>query len=93
MLFLSVALDRTIGLVSYISESIPYPLRKRQEHLKHLHASPCSCLFLIDEVKTMNGNDTSLSTIKELFYRQIKELTLRTCKADTFDIQFSDRWL
>jgi len=49
--------------------------------------------FLLFEVIKMNGNDTRLETIKELFYQQIKDLTLRTCKADTFDFQFSDRWL
>jgi len=61
---------------------------------KHLHASPCFLPFLtLDEVSKMNGNDIRPETIKELFYRQTRELTLRTCKASTFDIQFSDRWL
>jgi len=36
--------------------------------------------------------DLSKNTIKELFYRQIKDLTLAT-KVKSFDIQFSDRWL
>lgn len=40
----------------------------------------------------MNGNDTSLETIKRLFYEQIKALTLKV-KADSFDLQFSDEWL
>jgi len=37
-------------------------------------------------------NDLSTETIKDLFYKQIKRLTLRT-NADLFDMQFSDRWL
>jgi len=35
--------------------------------------------------------DISVNTIKDLFYRQIKDLTSRT--TDSFDLQFSDRWL
>jgi len=35
--------------------------------------------------------DLSNETIKELFYRQIKELTLR--KHQSFDLQFSGRLL
>lgn len=35
--------------------------------------------------------DTSVKTIKDLFYKQIRDLTMRT--ADSFDYQFSDRWL
>ena len=34
----------------------------------------------------MDGNDTSLETIKELFYKQIRDLSV---KADSFDMQFS----
>ena len=41
------------------------------------------------EVKTKM--DLSNETIKELFYRQIRELTLR--KTDTFDLQFSGKLL
>ncbi len=37
--------------------------------------------------------DTSHAKIKDLFYSQIRSLTLRTCKADSFDYQFSDRWM
>jgi len=40
----------------------------------------------------MDGNDTSLETIKRLFYDQIKNLTLKV-KTDSFDLQFSDGWL
>ena len=36
--------------------------------------------------------DLSNETIKELFYKQIKDITLRT-KAESFDYQFSGRWL
>ena len=36
--------------------------------------------------------DTSTETIKELFYRQIKDLTLKG-KVGTFDYQFSERWI
>ena len=39
----------------------------------------------------MNPNDTTHKTIKGLFYKQVRDLTLR--KTDTFDFQFSDRWL
>lgn len=35
--------------------------------------------------------DLSNETIKELFYKQIRNLTLRTI--DSFDFQFSDKWL
>ena len=35
--------------------------------------------------------DLSNETIKNLFYKQIRELTLR--KADTFDLQFSGKLL
>jgi len=37
--------------------------------------------------------DLSHETIKKLFYKQTRNLTLRTCKVDLFDMQFSDRWL
>ena len=36
--------------------------------------------------------DLSNKTIKELFYKQIRNLTLKT-KIESFDFQFSDRWL
>ena len=36
-------------------------------------------------------NGAFSSKIKELFYQQTKALSMRT-KADTFDMQFSDRW-
>ena len=36
--------------------------------------------------------DLSKNTIKELFYRQIKDLTLSS-KLNSFDFQFSDGWL
>lgn len=39
----------------------------------------------------MNKNDISQETIKELFYKQIRELTLKTNKS--FDYQFSGGWL
>ncbi len=56
-----------------------------------------SCLIFFKEVirvnvNEMNGNDTSLETIKKLFYEQIKVMTLKV-KADSFDLQFSDGWL
>ncbi len=37
--------------------------------------------------------DISHKTIKQLFYNQIKDLTLGNRKMDSFDVQFSDRWL
>lgn len=37
--------------------------------------------------------DLSHKTIKELFYKQIKDVTMRNCSIDSFDFQFSDRWL
>jgi len=36
--------------------------------------------------------DLSKETIKEIFYKQIRELTLRT-RAESFDYQFSGKWL
>jgi hypothetical protein len=41
----------------------------------------------------MKGNDTSLETIKNLFYAQVKDLTMRTRKMDSFDVQFSGSWV
>ena len=43
---------------------------------------------LVFEVMKM---DSSTETIKDLFYKQIKELTLRT--QDSFDLQFSGKLL
>lgn len=38
--------------------------------------------------------DTSVETIKGLFFEQVRDLTAKTNKrVDTFDFQFSDRWL
>lgn len=39
----------------------------------------------------MESIDLSTGTIKELFNRQVREMTRRTI--DSFDYQFSDRWL
>jgi hypothetical protein len=36
--------------------------------------------------------DISSKTIKELFFKQIRDLTLKS-KIESFDFQFSDRWL
>lgn len=45
-----------------------------------------------------NPNDISNKTISELFYKQIKQLTMKTNlslrdKMKTMDIQFSDHWI
>ncbi len=39
--------------------------------------------------------DMSTATIKRLFEEQIRDLTERTviCREDSFDLQFSGRWL
>ena len=39
-------------------------------------------------------SDLSQSTIQQLFYRQIRDLTSRSLneKMNTFDVQFSDTW-
>lgn len=37
--------------------------------------------------------DLSQKTIKRLFEEQIRTLTERTLKEDTFDVQFSGGWL
>jgi len=37
--------------------------------------------------------DLSTRKIKELFNEQIKQLTRRTLASDSFDYQFSDRWV
>lgn len=34
--------------------------------------------------------DLSQNTIRELFYKQVRNLTLKSI--DSFDLQFSDRW-
>ena len=36
--------------------------------------------------------DLSTSKIKELFNKQVREMTKRTLAAESFDYQFSDRW-
>lgn len=36
--------------------------------------------------------DLSNKTIQEIFYKKIRELTQKAC-ADSFDLQFSERWL
>ncbi len=36
--------------------------------------------------------EMSNKAIKELFYKQIRDLTMKT-KMESFDVQFSDRWL
>ncbi|MFC1705114.1 hypothetical protein ACFLZ6_02190 [Nanoarchaeota archaeon] len=38
----------------------------------------------------MDGNDISQETIKQLFYQQIRNLSVSNSKS--FDMQFSDRW-
>ncbi len=37
--------------------------------------------------------DLSPSTIQDLFVEQMMKLTKKTCAMNTFDYQFSDRWL
>ena len=37
--------------------------------------------------------DLTNSKIKELFNKQIKELTKKTLAAESLDFQFSDRWI
>jgi hypothetical protein len=41
--------------------------------------------------KVIHMVDLSNETIKQLFYKQVNELTRRT--VDSFEIQFSDRWI
>jgi len=36
--------------------------------------------------------EMSNEAIRELFYKQIRDMTLKT-KMESFDMQFSDRWL
>ena len=38
----------------------------------------------------MDGNDTSLETIKQLFYQQIRNLSVGSARS--FDMQFTDQW-
>ena len=40
-----------------------------------------------------NPSDVSHDTIKSLFYKQVKRITMRSCGLESFDIQFSDQWL
>ncbi len=37
--------------------------------------------------------DTSQQTIKQLFYRQIRDLTIKSIKNESLDLQFSDKWI
>ncbi len=37
--------------------------------------------------------DLTTSTIKDLFNRQVRELTRKTIADESFDYQFSDRWM
>jgi hypothetical protein len=37
--------------------------------------------------------DLSTKTIKEIFNKQVRELTKRTLSTESFDYQFSDRWI
>lgn len=37
--------------------------------------------------------DTSQTTIQQLFYKQIENLTKKTIKNESLDLQFSDRWI
>ncbi len=39
-----------------------------------------------------NPSDVSHDTIKDLFYQQIKRITMRSWGNESFDIQFSDQW-
>ena len=44
-----------------------------------------------NEVITMV--DLTTSTIKKIFNKQIRELTKKTLANESFDMQFSDRWV
>ena len=37
--------------------------------------------------------DLSTKTIKELFNKQVREMTKKTLSNQSFDYQFSDRWI
>lgn len=45
----------------------------------------------------MNNVDVGLSTIRELFHKQMMEMTKKSTKLEakvaSFDLQFSDRWI
>ncbi len=41
----------------------------------------------------MSSVDLSTGTIQELFMKQITDLTKKTANVNSFDVQFSDRWL
>ena len=47
------------------------------------------------QMKRFAPNDMRTSTIQELFFQHMKKLTLRAngIEVDSFDQQFSDRWL
>jgi hypothetical protein len=53
---------------------------------------------MITEQPDPDPSDLRHSTIQQLFYRQIKSLTLKSRRPDinermnTFDVQFSDAW-
>tara|TARA_Y100000034_G_C6702871_1_gene310079 strand:+ start:538 stop:666 length:129 start_codon:yes stop_codon:yes gene_type:complete len=41
----------------------------------------------------MGSVDLSTGTIQDLFMKQITDLTKKTAAMESFDVQFSDRWL
>ncbi len=45
----------------------------------------------------MNELDLSIKTIRELFHKQMMEMTKKSTKLEakvaSFDLQFSDRWI
>lgn len=47
-----------------------------------------SSAYFLKEVRNM-PNDLSVDTIQELFFQQIKKLTLQSLE-DSFDLQYSD---
>ena len=45
-------------------------------------------------MKDFNPSDISHPTIKKLFEQQMKKITMKSCGiAESFDYQFSDRWI
>jgi len=37
--------------------------------------------------------DVTQQTIKDLFYKQVREMTKKSAKQHSFDLQFSDQWI
>ena len=57
---------------------------------------PCPIIFKQStkkEKKVIIMVDLSTKTIKEIFNKQVREMTKKSLSSQSFDYQFSDRWI